>query len=137
MSLVAESHKARFYPETAFGGFSDIDGTVVFYARVNALVRPDFVIVDFGCGRGSYAEDVVDFRRNLRCFNGRVTKVIGLDVDSAASNNPHLDEFRSLIPGQSWPVESASVDLIVCDFVIEHLADPESSFSEARRVLRR
>jgi SAM-dependent methyltransferase len=137
VNAAVESKKSRFYPETAFGGFSDIDGTVVFYARINALVKPDFVIVDFGCGRGSYVEDAVDFRRNLRCFKGRVSKVIGLDVDPAARNNPYVNEFQSLVPGQPWPVESESVNLIVCDFVIEHLEDPASFFTEARRVLTR
>ena len=38
----------RFYPESRFGGFTDIDGTVAFYSRVNALVKPLYVVVDFG-----------------------------------------------------------------------------------------
>jgi hypothetical protein len=40
------------YPESNFGGFSDVDGTVSFYLRVNSLLRPDSNILDFGCGRG-------------------------------------------------------------------------------------
>jgi len=28
----------KHYPESRFGGFSDIDGTVTFYSRVNALL---------------------------------------------------------------------------------------------------
>lgn len=40
----------RFYPEARFGGFSDIDGTMAFYLRVNALLGCDSVVLDFGCG---------------------------------------------------------------------------------------
>jgi len=38
---------------------------VTFYGRVNSLLRKDFVVLDFGCGRGRYSEDKVCFRRNL------------------------------------------------------------------------
>jgi hypothetical protein len=102
MKSANSAYKTAFYPETAFGGFTDIDGTIAFYVRVNALVEPSFRIVDFGCGRGGQAEDPIAFRRNLRCFKGRVARIIGLDVDIAGRTNPCLDEFRSLMPDASW-----------------------------------
>jgi SAM-dependent methyltransferase len=129
------SHKENFYPETSFGGFSNCDGTIAFYTRVNALIRPSFVVVDFGCGRGQHAEDPVEFRRALQSFKGKVAKVIGLDVDVAGQSNPTIDEFRALVPGQPWPVEDRSVNLIVCDSVLEHLPEPRLLFCEARRAL--
>ena len=43
----------RFYPESRFGGYSDIDGTVTFYGRVQALLQSDMVVLDVGCGRGA------------------------------------------------------------------------------------
>ena len=46
----------RFYPESAAGGFSRNDGTVAFYQRVQALLRPDSVVIDFGAGRGQFLE---------------------------------------------------------------------------------
>ena len=51
--------KERFYPESRFGGFTDIDGTVVFYLRVNSLINASSTVLDFGCGRGAYDEDTV------------------------------------------------------------------------------
>ncbi len=51
------SPQERFYPESRYGGFTDIDGTVAFFARVNALLRPSFTVLDFGCGRGSHIDD--------------------------------------------------------------------------------
>jgi SAM-dependent methyltransferase len=129
------SNKERFYPESAFGGYTDIDGTVVFFGRVNALLQPDFTVLDVGCGRGSHVDDRVLFRKQLRTLQGKVRKVIGIDVDEAARENPFLDEFH-LLTGEVWPVASDSIDLIVCDNVMEHVADPAGFFSEARRVLK-
>ena len=126
----------RFYPESRFGGFTDVDGTVAFYLRVNALAAPHHVVVDFGCGQGAHATDPVPARLGLRVLKGKVSRVIGLDVDPRAAENPFLDEFRLLGPGEGWPVEAGSVDLVLCDNVLEHLPDPAAFFREARRVLR-
>ena len=125
----------RFYPESSFGGFSDIDGTIIFYSRVNSLLKPSDVVLDVGCGRGEYSEDSIDYRRKLRSLKGKVAKVIGIDVDPRAAENPNIDEFN-LIDGDSWAVESDSVDVIVCDYVLEHVSDPRQIFSEFKRVLR-
>ncbi len=124
-----------FYPESKFGGFTNVDGSIVFFARVSSLLAPSFTVLDVGCGRGAYGEDAVAIRRNLRIIKGKVSKVIGIDVDKDAGRNPFLDEFRC-IDGSSWPIEKDSIDLIVCDNVLEHVENPEQFFSEARRVLK-
>lgn len=126
--------KERFYPESRFGGFTDIDGTVVFFSRINSLLESSFVILDVGCGRGACNDDSVVFRKNLRNFKGKVAKVIGIDVDPSARENPFIDEFY-LIKDNSWPIESDSIDLIVCDNVLEHISSPDQVFQEIRRVL--
>ncbi len=123
-----------FYPESRFGGFTRVDGTVAFYTRVQALVDPDTVLIDFGCGRGAYATDPVPYRRSLRIFRGEARQVIGLDASPAGATNPYLDEFR-LLEGAQWPIADGQAGVIVCDNVIEHLPDPESFFREAYRAL--
>jgi hypothetical protein len=89
-------YASDFYPEGRFGGFTDIDGTVIFFSRVNALLTPASVVVDFGCGRGAYRDDPVPFRRNLRILKGKAASVIGLDVDPAGRDNPFLDRSHLL-----------------------------------------
>ncbi|NLG96664.1 MAG: class I SAM-dependent methyltransferase [Chloroflexi bacterium] len=124
-----------FYPESRFGGFTHVDGTIAFYSRVQALATPGSVVVDFGCGRGAYANDPLPFRRDLRIFKGKVKRVIGLDASPAGEQNPFLDEFHCL-DGPRWPLDDGSADLCVCDNVLEHLPEPRAFFEEARRVLR-
>jgi hypothetical protein len=54
-------YKSRFFPETRFGGFTYVDGTVNFFTRVNALLEPGSVVLDVGCGRGGYVADPVNY----------------------------------------------------------------------------
>jgi SAM-dependent methyltransferase len=126
---------AAFYPESRFGGFTDIDGTIVFYQRVNCLIRADSRVLDFGCGWGDYQDDAVRLRRDLRIFKGKAKWVVGIDIDPRGATNPFLDEFRLLEDEAPWPVESSSIDLILSDNVLEHIRNPDWFFSEAARVL--
>jgi SAM-dependent methyltransferase len=127
--------KHLYYPESRFGGFSDIDGTITFYNRVNALLRPADVVVDIGCGRGAYADDPIDYRRRLRILKGKCRSVIGIDVDLEAEQNPFIDEYRRIITLR-WPVESQSIDLCLSDNVLEHIQNPDNYFSEISRILK-
>lgn len=129
------THQERFYPESRFGGFTDIDGTIAFFNRVHALLHRSSVVLDVGCGRGACVDDPIALRKGLRILKGKVSKVIGIDVDGAAQDNPCLDDFRRMGQG-AWPVEDDAIDLIVCDNVLEHIEDPDRFFSEARRVLK-
>ncbi|MDR3629227.1 MAG: methyltransferase domain-containing protein [Desulfocapsaceae bacterium] len=125
----------KFYPETKFGGFTDCDGIIAFFNRVNALLQPEYIVLDVGCGRGSYGDDPVRYRKNLRIIRGKVARIIGIDVDENACANAFIDEFR-LIRDDCWPVDSNSIDLLICDNVLEHIEQPERFFAEIRRVLK-
>lgn len=125
----------RFYPESRFGGFTALDGTVAFYTRVQALAGEGSTIIDFGCGRASYQEDPLPLRRDLRILRRAGRRVIGLDAAPAGAENPYLDVFHQL-NGPAWPVEDCSADLVLCDNVLEHLPQPAEFFRESWRVLR-
>lgn len=133
--MKVQAVKEWFYPEIKFGGYTHVDTAIAFFSRVNSLVKPDGVVLDVGCGRGAYDDDTIPYRRDLRIMRGKAKKVIGIDVDPAGESNPHIDEFH-LIDDQKWPVSERSVDLIVCDFVMEHLEEPDIFYKEAHRVLK-
>ena len=123
------------YPELGAGGITRWDGTVQFYIRVQALLQPEMTVLDYGAGRGRLHEDEVPIRRDLITFKGKVSSVIGIDVDSAVLLNPLVDA-AAVIEDNRIPLADGSVDLILSDHVFEHLADPQSVASEMFRVLR-
>jgi SAM-dependent methyltransferase len=136
MSATGTDLRTRFHPESEFGGFSDIDGTIPFFLRARELLPADGVALDIGCGRGTQDEDPVRVRRELRILRGHCRRTIGIDVDPAAADNSHIDEFHLIGPDGRWPLPAASVDMAIADFVIEHVADPDSFFAQAARVVR-
>ncbi|MBR2118628.1 MAG: class I SAM-dependent methyltransferase [Pseudomonadota bacterium] len=123
-------------PEISAGGFDRYDGTMQFYHRVNALLMPDFTVVDFGAGRGvNHIEDQIKYRRELLKIKGKVRETIGVDVDNAVKTNPALD--RSIvITGSEIPLPDNSVDLILSDFTFEHLGDPAAIARSFDRILK-
>jgi len=128
-------YKHIYYPESRFGGFSNVDGTLAFYHRVNALIKLDSTVIDIGCGRGAYRDDPVPYRKQVRTLKGKCASVIGIDVDLNAQENPYLNEFR-LITSEIWPVEDGSVDLCLADNVLEHIENPNNFFVECNRILK-
>jgi SAM-dependent methyltransferase len=127
---------AAVRPEIGAGGFARDDSSINFFLRVNALLEPDMTVVDLGAGRGTSLLGEEDFTKRLRRLQGKVRKVIGIDVDSAIDEHPYLDERHIVAIGDPYPLDAESVDLIVCDWVLEHVADPESFVREVERVLK-
>ncbi len=133
-------YKSIYYPESALSGVTHCDSTLAFYIVVNSLIKKeDAVLLDLGCGRGAF-EDIKtkgdEVRAPYRSFKGKVEKVIGIDVDQGAKDNPSIDEFHLLVIGQPWPLADNSVDICVSDYVLEHIDDPDFFFSELDRVMK-
>src|SRR5690349_4236716 len=111
------------YPEVAAGGFTRHDGFVDFYVRVGALISDETRVLDFGAGRGEWADGrLSDFHRKIRDFRPVAKEVVGIDVDPVVLENETLDSAYVITPGQPLPFEPASFDLVVADHVLEHVA---------------
>ncbi len=124
-------------PETAAGGYTRDDEAIEFYTRVNAIVRPDMVLVDFGAGRGSrFDAESADFRKWFCNFQGRVKSIIGLDIDPVVKTHPHLDEAHVITPGGPLPLADGSVDVVICEWVLEHVEHPTEFAREIERILK-
>ncbi|HWA17672.1 MAG TPA: class I SAM-dependent methyltransferase [Devosia sp.] len=124
-------------PERIAGGFTRDDGNIAFYTRVNALLRPDGVVLDFGAGRGRQFDGRdLGYLQHLQKFQGKVARVIGIDVYDGVHEHPFLDESHVVAPGGALPLADQSVDVVVADWVLEHIDDPAQFAAELHRVLR-
>lgn len=111
-----------------------VNSAVLLFATAQALAADSRVIADVGCGRGAFVDQIGHGRR-LHDLRGEGRHVIGLDVDPAAADNPVLDEFR-LVTDRDWPLGDNSIDLVICDWVLEHVQEPALFVRELTRVLR-
>lgn len=127
---------ARRFPEMKVAGFSRLDGALNFYGFVNALLRPEMTVLDFGAGRGSLEYTEAPYRTNYTRIRGKVAKVIGVDVDPIVRTNNLIDEALVITPGGTIPLEDNSVDLIISLSTFEHITDPEPVQREFLRILK-
>ena len=134
-SLWAGGVRRRLYPEVAFGGYSRRDGTVAFWTRIHCMLEPGVRVLDFGCGRGAHASWEASPTAWLRQLRGHAGEVIGTDVDSAAAGNPTIDRFVPIVDGRVM-LEDNSVDLLICEWSLEHFEHPDAFFAEAWRLIR-
>jgi len=88
-------------------------------------------ILDFGCGAGGLS---VELKKH---FPGK--RIFALDIGAHAAALINRAKANIVFKAGSVldaPLESASIDLIISRFVIEHTTRPEKMISEAFRILR-
>lgn len=128
----------NYNPEKHFlGGFTTNDGTIDFYLRINSLINKDSTILDFGAGRAAWYEDDDNFtRKNLRLMKGKVKKVIAADVDHSVLNNKTSDE-QILISKNILKLPKNSIDLVIADYVLEHIEHPKKFYLQINSCLKK
>ena len=120
-----------------FCGFSPNDGTVDFYTRISCFLRPEHEVLDLGAGRAAwYEDDSNEGRRNIRLLRGKAAKVTAADVDPIVLSNSAADVSVLLSKDGKLPFLDGSFDLIVADFVLEHIESPKEFSEEVSRVLK-
>lgn len=127
----------KYTPEASMlGGYLPLDGTVEFYGRIRSALREEHVVVDLGAGRASWtSEDPCETRRNLRLIKPLVSKVIGVDIDPVVLTNTTTHE-NHVMENDRIPLPDGSADVIIADYVLEHIQDPMRFHAEVDRVLR-
>lgn len=126
----------KYKPEDQYlGGFTPNDGTIEFYGRIKAFARPEHTVLDLGAGRAAWFEDdPCEYRKEIQMLKGCVNEVIAADIDEVVLENRSSD--RNILITEKVPLPDSSVDIIVADYVLEHIQNSEEFVSEVRRILR-
>jgi SAM-dependent methyltransferase len=129
--------------EVALDNFTLQDTDLAFFSLIRATylrIAPKKVL-DYGAGRNCYAQDfnpeahsfLIGDLRDLRFGGANVTAA---DVSSAVLSHPTSHRQVQIVPGEPLPFDDAEFDLIISDFVFEHLENPHEVAKELQRVLK-
>jgi ubiquinone/menaquinone biosynthesis C-methylase UbiE len=88
-------------------------------------------VLEIGCGTGKNTRLLVDV--------GRLVCALDLSVGMLSQARAKIESPRVLFAvadlTKPWPCKSDAFELIVCNLVLEHIAELDRIFSEASRVL--
>jgi ubiquinone/menaquinone biosynthesis C-methylase UbiE len=101
-------------------------------AGMLALVNPDWLVADLGCGTGPLTATLAPF----------VQRVVAVDASEAmlAAARRRLDGVTNVDIRQgeleALPIERGQMDAAVMSLVLHYIAEPQKALGEAARVLR-
>ena len=110
---------------TMFGPRADLGAAL-------ALLDPDMIVGDLGCGTGSLALALAQHVAAVHAVDGSAAMLLAARTRLAGQPNVVLSE-GSL---EALPLADASLDVAVLMLVLHHVAEPSRVLREARRVLR-
>jgi SAM-dependent methyltransferase len=102
-------------PEAEFGGWANV-------TKFESYVRPDFNVIDFGCGAGYLL-------RNLKC-----RARIGIDINDTARAEAAAHGLE--VHPTSSTVPNAWADLIISDNALEHCLRPLEELEQLRNKVK-
>lgn len=121
MGSLIERLDNRFYPNVT----TNWDDTL-FREEILSILEPGFRVLDIGAGAG-----IVEQMN----FKGDVASMVGIDLDERVLENPWLDEAHHGNATKT-PFKDDEFDLVFCDNVLEHIAEPEAFIAEVARILK-
>jgi SAM-dependent methyltransferase len=116
-----ERYQARFYNRDQ--GW--LDGTTEFHQLCAAHIPPGSRILEIGAGPSNPTSE----------FLATLGELHGIDPDPAVADNKSLRTAQTLTADR-YPFSDGAFDACVSNYVLEHIQNPGSHFSEVRRVLR-
>src|SRR5688500_3964919 len=100
---------------------------------LSRYVTEDTTWLDAGCGWHLLPPWKLEAERTLV---GRAHAVFGIDGDESAVRRHRTLRMLAVSDLEQIPLAAASVNLITCNVVVEHLRSPHAVFAEFARVLQ-
>lgn len=111
----------RFYRSHA--GWTD--GTTEFHELCAQGIPANGTILEVGAGP----------KNDTSAFLSTLAELHGVDVSDEVRGNPHL-RSHAVVRDEHYPFSSGSFDLVVSNYVVEHVQDPDGHLAEIHRVLK-
>jgi ubiquinone/menaquinone biosynthesis C-methylase UbiE/DNA-binding transcriptional ArsR family regulator len=108
-----------------FGATSDLQ-------LLPALLDPEVVVGDLGCGSGRIAATIAPYARSLVAVDSSPEMLEVARARLAGFDNVQVVQGRI----EDLPLEPASLDLALVVHLLHHVADPSAALAEVARVLR-
>lgn len=101
--------------------------TFVYEQAIRCCLASGMRVLDLGCGRGGVLEQLGE----------TVTYPVGLDPDFGSLRGHRAHRLpRAVGLASALPFAAQSFDLVLCSWVLEHIAEPTRAFREVQRVLK-
>ncbi|OGL97621.1 hypothetical protein A2318_04195 [Candidatus Uhrbacteria bacterium RIFOXYB2_FULL_45_11] len=114
-----EKSLKRLYPTFQNGGR-------LYRDLISQHAKKHAIVLDAGCGNGGV----------LSSYTHLFSKTIGIDTNQHLLNEHDFLDEKILSDLSKIPLSDNSIDLVTCDFVLEHIQHPEEVFHEILRVLK-
>jgi len=102
----------------------DLQAGSIWRDVTGELADVDGLVLDVGCGAQPY-----------RPLLGPSARYLGIDTIDAKSDFGYEIPDTVYFEGDSWPVGSESVNVVLCTETLEHVLEPSSLLAEAHRTL--
>ena len=120
------------------GKFSPNDGTIDFYLRIRTLINKNKVVLDLGGSNAPWYNKNKNNQliKSIQFLKKDVKKLYVADIDPIVLKNRSTHK-NLLIKKDKIPLKDKSVDIIICDWVFEHIENKLKFYGEINRILKK
>lgn len=105
------------------------------WSKVLALLLPECVVADFGCGDGILSVEMARFASHVYCVDNNPKAIAGTEKLIARSGAGNISLLEESLEHTS--INADCVDVVFFSQSLHHLQDPVKGLKEAFRVLKK